>query len=39
MIILVEYFIYSNIFLVKNIVELLEHIEINNHTIKLEENK
>lgn len=32
-------FDYSNIFSAKNAVKLLKHSEINNHVIKLEENK
>ena len=34
-----EYSNYSNIFSVKYTIELPEYIEINNHTIKLEEDK
>ena len=36
---MVKYFDYSKVFLVENIVKLLEHIEINNHAIKLEKSK
>ena len=36
MIILSEYFYYSNIFFRKNAIELLKHISINDYTIKLE---
>ena len=38
-IILVEYSNYDNIFLVKNLVKLLEYTKINDYTIKLEKNK
>ena len=38
-IILVEYFNYNNIFIVKNIVEFLKYIEINDYTIKLNKDK
>ena len=34
-----EYFDYSNIFLVKNIIKLLENIEINKNAIKLKKDK
>ena len=34
-----EYFDYNNIFLIKNITELLKYIKINNHAIKLEKAK
>ena len=37
--ILVEYFNYSNIFLVENVIKFLEHIKINNHAIKLKKSK
>ena len=37
--ILAEYFDYSNIFSTKNVVELQEHFGINDHAIKLEEDK
>ena len=37
--ILVEYFNYSNLFSAENIVELLENNKINDHAIKLEEDK
>ena len=38
-IVLIEYFNYNNVFLVKNTVKLLEHIRMNDHAIKLEEGK
>ena len=34
-----EYFNYSNVFLAKNIAELLEHTKINDNVIELEEGK
>ena len=34
-----EYFNYSNVFLVENVVELPENIGINKHAIKLEKDK
>ena len=37
--ILMEYFYYSNVFLAKNAVKLLENIRINEYIIKLEEGK
>ena len=37
--VLAKYFFYSNVFLIKNVVELLKHTRINNHTIELEEGK
>ena len=37
--ILAEYSNYSNIFLAENTSELLKYTRINNHIIKLEENK
>ena len=39
MIILAKYFNDNNVFLVKNIVEFLEHIKINNYIIELEKDK
>ena len=38
-IVIVEYFDYSNIFLIENIAKLLENIGINNYAIKLKKNK
>ena len=38
-IILVEYSNYNNVFSAENVEKLLEHIEMNNYAIKLEENK
>ena len=38
-IIMAKYFNYNNVFLVKNIVELLKNTRINNHIIKLKKNK
>lgn len=35
--ILAEYFYYKNVFLAKNIAEILEHIQINEYIIKLKE--
>ena len=37
--ILVEYFIYNNVFLVENAITLSEHFGRNNYTIKLEKGK
>lgn len=37
--ILAKYFDYNNIFSVKNTIELLKHIKINNHIIKLEKKQ
>ena len=38
-IILIKYSNYKNIFLAKNTAKLLKYTKINDHTIKLEENK
>ena len=39
MIVLVKYFHYSNVFLVENIVKLLEYIKIINYVIELKIDK
>ena len=39
MAILIKYFNYSNIFLIKNTIKFLKYIEINDYIIKLEKNK
>ena len=38
-IILIKYFNYNNIFLIKNIIKLSKHSKINNHIIKLKKGK
>ena len=37
--IIIEYFNYNNVFLIENAIKFLEHIKINNHIIKLKEDK
>ena len=37
--VLIKYFNYNNVFLVKNIIEFLKYTRINNHAINLKENK
>ena len=39
MMIIIEFFNYSNIFLIINKIKLLKYIKINNNAIKLEDSK
>ena len=39
MILMAKYFNYSNVFLMENLVELLEYTKINNYAIKLKKDK